>query len=142
MKYDNFGNALATGGGDNLVKVWDPNTGKELARFKEFSKAVTCLDFNLEGNLILAGSVDQTVRVLDLKTQRARHCFTGHNDTVNAICTLIRAPRVLSGSSDRTIKLWDYEKAQIVNSVLVVLMVGRRITHRRSTRWMLPRTTT
>ena len=120
VKYDNFGNTLATCGGDNLVKVWDPTTAKELIRFKEFAKPVTCLEFNLEGNLICAGSVDKTVKVLDLKTHRSRHSFTGHSDTVNTLAMLLRSPRVVSGSSDRTIKLWDYEKLQIAGTVYCV----------------------
>eukprot|EP00826_Nyctotherus_ovalis_P006522 TRINITY_DN1155_c0_g1_i11.p1 TRINITY_DN1155_c0_g1~~TRINITY_DN1155_c0_g1_i11.p1 ORF type:complete len:455 (+),score=123.75 TRINITY_DN1155_c0_g1_i11:504-1868(+) len=113
VRYDNFGNSLATCGGDNLVKVWDPATGKEISRFKDFTKPVTCLDYNLDGNLICAGSVDKTIRVLDLKTQRSKHCFTGHSDTINSLSTLLRSAKIVSGSSDRTIKLWDYEKMQV-----------------------------
>jgi WD40 repeat protein len=119
VKYDNFGNSLATCGGDNLLKVWDPATGKEVCRFKDFTKPVTCLDYNLDGNLICAGSVDKTIRVFDLKTQRPKHCFTGHNDTINSISALVRSAKIVSGSSDRTIKFWDYEKTQILSTVLL-----------------------
>jgi len=118
VKYDNFGNSLATCGGDNLLKVWDPSTGKEICRFKDFTKPVTCLDYNLDGNLICAGSVDKTIRVFDLKAQRSKHCFTGHGDTINSISALLRSARIVSGASDRTIKLWDYEKMQILTTVL------------------------
>jgi WD40 repeat protein len=128
VRYDNFGHVLATGGGDCLIKIWDPASGKELFKFKEFVKPVTCLDFNLEGNLLCAGSVDKTVRVLDLKTQRARASLTGHQDTVNSLSVLLRLPRIVSASSDRTLKLWDYDKAQIVSTVSRSIRETRRRT--------------
>ena len=117
VRYDTFGNFLATAGGDNLVKVWDPNKGQEVLRFTDFKKPVTCLEFNLEGNIICAGSVDKTVKVLDIKTQRAKHSFTGHTDVVNCLSMLLRSLKLVSGSSDRSIRLWDYEKLQISSKV-------------------------
>lgn len=117
MKYDNLGNSLATCGGDCLIKIWDPKTGKELMKFKDHTKPVTCVDFTFEGNLVVGGSVDKTVRVFDMKTQRLKHTFTGHQDTVNAVAVMTRQPKVVSGGGDRTIKLWDLEKFQIANHV-------------------------
>ena len=139
VKYDNFGKTLATCGGDNLVKVWDPNTGKEIAKFKDFSKPVTCLEYDLEGGLICAGSVDKTIRLLDLKTQRAKHCFTGHSETVNALSVLLRSPKIVSGSGDRTIKLWDYDKLQISSTVCHnkrLLVNNRQTIHPQYIQWM------
>lgn len=141
VKYDNFGNTLATCGGDKLVKIWEPNTGKEICKFKDFSKPVTCLDYNLDGNIVCAGSVDKSIRVLDLKTQRSRHCFTGHDGTVNCLSVLLRDPRIISGSSDRTIKLWDYAKMQVVSSVSSLNLTFRSIILQPSTQWMSHRTT-
>jgi len=119
VKYDYYGNNLATCGGDGFVKVWDPQTGKILAKFKEFSKPVTCLKFSADSSLICAGSVDKTVKILDLKTQRAKHSFTGHNDTVNNLSILMRTSKIITGSSDRTIKAWDYDKLQISQTVFL-----------------------
>ncbi len=135
---------LATCGGDNLIKIWDPTTGKEMARFKEFPKAVTCLEFNMEGTLICAGSVDKTVRVIDLKTQRARHTFTGHTDTVNALTVMIRVPQIVSGGGDRTLKLWDYEKEQLMANVRAIYdnIKSRLIIRRPHIPWTWRRMTT
>lgn len=112
---------MATSGGDHIIKVWDPSNGKEIAKFKDFQKPVMCLDFNLEGNLLCAGSVDKTVKVFDLKTQRTKMSFTGHNDTVNALSVLLRSAKIVTGSSDRTIKLWDYDKGQILSTVIILI---------------------
>jgi WD40 repeat protein len=86
--YDPLGNKLATGGGDHLIKIWDPNSGKSIfcnfilgkntAILKGFQKAVTSLSFNLEGSVIAGGSVQKTVKLFSLKTHRELHTFTGH----------------------------------------------------------------
>lgn len=117
VRYDPLGNTLATAGGDGYVKIYDPTKGKEIMSFKEFTKPVTCLEYNLEGTLICAGSVDGQVKLLDMKTQRSKHSFTGHKETVNALSMMLRSPKVISGSSDRTIRIWDYAKLQIIGSV-------------------------
>ena len=112
-----MGTLLATCGSDNLVKVWDSTTGKELLRFTDFMQPVTCVEFNSDSTLLCAGSVDKTVRVFDTKTKKARHTFTGHTDSINALSVLCKTPRIVSGGNDRKIKVWDYDKAAVVSQV-------------------------
>ena len=108
--YDPLGKRLATGGGDHLIKIWDPNSGKNTAILKGFQKAVSSISFNLEGSVIAGGSVQKTIKLFSLKTQRELHTFTGHKDTVNAIKMMLRSPKIISGSADLSIKIWDCEK--------------------------------
>lgn len=57
------GKTLATGSKDNLIKLWDPATGRERDTFKGHTRAVRALSFTPDGKLLLSGGDDDTVRV-------------------------------------------------------------------------------
>src|ERR1700722_15251352 len=57
------GKLLVTAGFDNVLKVWDAATGKELRELKGHTKPVYCVTFNKDGSLIASSSDDQTIRI-------------------------------------------------------------------------------
>ena len=106
-----LGDLIATGGGDSLVKVWDPNSGVEIASLKDFKKSITSVSINLDNSVLAASSVaDHLIKTFNIKTQRVMNTLSGHKDNINAIKCCLRSRKIWSGSSDRTIKLWDYDK--------------------------------
>jgi WD40 repeat protein len=118
---------LASGSGDNTIRLWDLNTGAETARFeghsrsvaalldpstsaettrgKGHSRSVSALCVLPDGRLA-SSSWDNTIRLWDLTTGAETACFEGHWDSVNALC-LLPDGRLTSGGDDKTIRLWD-----------------------------------
>jgi WD40 repeat protein len=61
----------AFGGADNLLPLWDVDTGKELQSFKGHADVVRCVVFVGDGRRALSASADKTVRLWGLPSPRA-----------------------------------------------------------------------
>jgi WD40 repeat protein len=54
---------LASGGSDNVIRVLDVRSRRELAQLVGHSGSVAALDYNVEGGLLASGGFDTTVRL-------------------------------------------------------------------------------
>ena len=90
---------LATARADNIIRVWNLETGKLMHAFSGHEDQVTSLAFNFDGNLLASGSADNTVKLWDTSTNtstdKSLHEFIKHGDWVNSVAfhetTLARA---------------------------------------------------
>ena len=62
------GKLLATGGWDNYVKLWDPESGQWKGRLAGHKNLVLSVAFSPEGRVLATGSTDKTVRLWDTAT--------------------------------------------------------------------------
>src|SRR5207244_3212617 len=62
------GSRVATASYDQMVKVWDVATGRELRTFQEHTGRVHVLAFSPDGTRMATGSVDGTVKLWDVAT--------------------------------------------------------------------------
>ncbi len=61
------GKRAATGGDDELIRIWDVATATEVRTLKH-DQSVTALDFSADGTRLLSGSSDRTLRLWDVAT--------------------------------------------------------------------------
>ncbi|NXR97712.1 DAW1 factor, partial [Oxylabes madagascariensis] len=64
---------LATGSMDTTAKLWDVETGEEVATLNGHSAEIIALSFNTTGDRIITGSFDHTVAVWDVGTGREQN---------------------------------------------------------------------
>ncbi|PGH26993.1 hypothetical protein AJ80_01377 [Polytolypa hystricis UAMH7299] len=76
------GSILASGGPENVVRVWDPKSGKLITKFVGHSNTVRDILINQDGDTIMTASSDQTVKVWSMTAGRCMHTLTMHNESV------------------------------------------------------------
>jgi WD40 repeat protein len=72
------GSQLASGGGDNTIKIWDTETGDLIQELiYPGSQRVTDVEFHPTSDLIAASATDGTVRMWDIATGGSLSAFAG-----------------------------------------------------------------
>lgn len=67
LAFSTDGKMIASGGGDNLVRLWNAETGKQLLTLKGHENDVYSVAIRPDGRQVASGSKDGTVRLWDIK---------------------------------------------------------------------------
>lgn len=110
---------LASGGKDNVVRVWDVELGFCLAIAEGHMAAVGALAFSKKtSNFLVSGSSDHTIKVWDLgglqgssvlqepKKLSSKSTVAAHDKDINSIAVAPNDSLICSGSQDRTARVW------------------------------------
>jgi hypothetical protein len=103
---------IVSGGSDNLVRLWDPVTGTQIAMMHGHRGPIRTVAAGPVNDILVVASAgsDATIRLWDAASGMAIGSpFHGHSDPVTsvAIGLLANRPVIASGSHDRTLRIWD-----------------------------------
>jgi WD40 repeat protein/serine/threonine protein kinase len=99
--------------GDNTLRLWDVETGKERLRLTGHTDAVTAAVFSPNGQLILSGSADQTVMVWDATTGAViKSIRNDGNDAVLDVLFSSDGKSIYAATADRKILAFDLESGE------------------------------
>src|SRR2546421_141840 len=76
------GRRAVSGSWDQTARLWDVQTGKELARFLGHTSRVEAVAFSPDGRQALSAGWDKTVRLWDVDSGREVRTFAGHTAEV------------------------------------------------------------
>jgi WD40 repeat protein len=99
------GRFLASGGADQVVKVWNIASKSEQHSFRGHSDWVTSVAFAKDGRAIVSASVDHSVLLWRFVEDEATH--VGHTRQVTAVAVSNDGKMIASASEDRTVRLWN-----------------------------------
>ncbi|XP_075906115.1 autophagy-related protein 16-1 isoform X2 [Nelusetta ayraudi] len=119
VKFSPGSRALATGGMDRRVKLWEVVGGRcePKGALTGSNAGITSIDFDSAGTYLLAASNDFASRIWTVDDYRLRHTLTGHSGKVLSARFLLDNARIVSGSYDRTLKLWDLRSKVCMKTV-------------------------
>jgi WD40 repeat protein/DNA-binding XRE family transcriptional regulator len=111
---------LATGGRDNLVKIWDleymPPHATLRATLQGHRDFITCIAFAPDGIRFATSSLDGTVRIWDSASFQLLHLLQSHKEGVSRV---IWSPdgRLLASAGDDNIRLWDAQHGEEIRTL-------------------------
>jgi len=103
------GATFATASADSTAKLWNLESGEELATFQGHLGAVNCAAFSDSGDRLLTGGSDNKAILWNVDTAEQVTTLVGHSAAVNSVAFSPDGLRAVSGSQDNKVKLWDTE---------------------------------
>ncbi|MEO0351603.1 MAG: AAA-like domain-containing protein [Cyanobacteria bacterium P01_A01_bin.15] len=107
VAFSTDGNTLASASSDGTVKLWDRNSGTELASLQGHQGSVLSVAFSTDGNTLASASDDGTVKLWDRNSGTELASLQGHQGWVWSVAFSTDGNTLASASSDGTVKLWD-----------------------------------
>jgi WD40 repeat protein len=101
------GKYLASGSGDNKIKIWSVETGTELRSINAHTKTVASISISPDGRFIASGGNDDDVKIWSVVSGELYRSLKGHTNSIESVAFSPDGKTVASGSSDKTIKIWD-----------------------------------
>lgn len=101
------GTRLASGGEDNLARVWDATTGTLLATCRGHASKVVGVAFSPDGTQLATTSSDGTVRQWNSATGRETEApYDRHSGEVVSAAFSPDGQSIASAGTDRTVRVW------------------------------------
>jgi WD40 repeat protein len=102
---------------DNSIRLWNTNTGEQLAELIGHEDAVVSLAYSSDGRSLLSGSIDTSVRLWDITSGRMVRRFDGHKSGVMSVAFSPNDRYAVSGSQDGAIIVWDIETGDLLRQI-------------------------
>jgi WD40 repeat protein len=101
------GQLIATGGGDQTAKLWQPD-GTLLHTLQHKVSSVYAIRFTSDSQRLVTSSVDGSIYLWSREGKLLK-TFQGHNAAIWAIAMSPDGQRIASASEDSTIRLWSID---------------------------------
>jgi RNA polymerase sigma factor (sigma-70 family) len=114
------GKVFASAGGDWLVRVWDPATGKELRRFGGAGGPMLALAISPDGKRIATASESPkgpTVRLWDSATGKVVGPLPGQQGAAQAVAFSSDGKVLAAGTKEGPIGLWDVAARKLLRQL-------------------------
>jgi WD40 repeat protein len=92
---------------DNIIRILDAMTGKELKRMVGDTDFFCDADFSPDGSRIVSGSYDGTILIWNAETGRILGTIKGHTKGIESVAFSPDGKRIASASYDNTVRIWD-----------------------------------
>jgi len=110
------GGLIATGAANNVVKLLDAFTGREIHSFRGHSGDLRAIAFSPDGKRLASAGEDQTIRIWDVETGMELLALKGHEWRVLFLAFSRDGRLLVSGSKDRTVRVWRAASAEEVQA--------------------------
>merc|ERR1719510_361770 len=109
---------IATSSDDGTIRLWDPDTGKEIHVFNEPKGFVCHLDWHPSGSCIGVATSDNKVKVYDIRMLKLQQLYKAHQGPVSQVSFHPNGNYLSSGSQDGSLRIFDLLEARAIYDLL------------------------
>jgi WD40 repeat protein len=108
------GSRVASAGSDIMVRVWDPETGREILALPGAEDALwlNCVAYSPDGRFIAGCEGKGTIRVWEADTGEVYRILSGHTAAPGGLSFSADSARLASAGMDALAKVWDLESGE------------------------------
>ena len=111
------GQYLASGSGDNTVRIWNTGTGQVVDTLQGYTGSAYSAVYSPPDGKYIALGVNQDIWVWQTSTSQWVQTFKGKNNFITSIAYSPDGQYLVSGSWDGTVKLWQANKGDVVQTL-------------------------
>lgn len=100
------GRWIASASRDKTVRLWEVDSGREIAVLIGHTQEVKAVTFSPDHTLLASAGCDKVVRLWDVNTHTTIATFTGHTQLISSLAFSPDGQFLASASWDKTIRLW------------------------------------
>jgi WD40 repeat protein/uncharacterized caspase-like protein len=101
------GRLLAAGGRNDMIKIWEVDSGRQLLTLKGHKRGIWDLAFSPNGEILASCAQDTTIKLWSVATGQELRTLKSHVGGVGALAFSPDGKRLASGSHDKTTLMWD-----------------------------------
>jgi WD40 repeat protein/tRNA A-37 threonylcarbamoyl transferase component Bud32 len=101
------GRRLASASADRTVRVWDPDTCREVLVYRSHTASVWAVAYSPDGSHLASAGDDRVVRLWEAETGREKRTLSGHGAAVRALAFSPDGRHLASAGHDRTVRVWE-----------------------------------
>jgi len=118
------GRRIVTASCDNTARVWDAESGKEIALLKAHEDWVRSASFSRDGRRIVTASDDHTARVWDAESGTEIAGLRGHENWLLSASFSPDGQRIVTASYDNMARLWDVSRTEAIMRERAIVLVA------------------
>jgi WD40 repeat protein len=100
------GKLIASASLDNSVKLWDPTTGKQLARMPGHGDGVSAVVFSADNKTLFSSSLDRSIKIWNVASRSLTTTVSAHANYVWALARAHNGKTIVSGGYDNILCTW------------------------------------
>lgn len=108
------GKTVASGHDDNVVRLWDFETGKPLRTLCGHGDEVCTIAFNADGTQLATAGEDLLVYIWDVASGKRLCELKGHTDRVDSLAFSHSSHRIASAGWDTSVRVWDPKSGELL----------------------------